>query len=152
MERTRVRSCPVVRLLLAVLLAGCGAAAAQAPPPASAPPSLAGTAWRLIKFQGGDDTILRPDDRAKYTLEFGANGTVGARIDCNRGSGTWTSPGPSQLTLGPLGLTRALCPPGSLHDRIVRDWSFVRSYVIQDGHLFLALIADAGIYEFEPLR
>ena len=26
-----------------------------------------------------------------------------------------------------------------------------RSYVMKDGHLFLALMADVGIYEFEPL-
>ena len=42
-----------------------------------------------------------------------------------------------------------MCPPESLHDRIVRDWEYVRSYVIQDGHLFLALMADGGIYEYE---
>jgi para-nitrobenzyl esterase len=42
-----------------------------------------------------------------------------------------------------------MCPPGSLHDRIVKDWSYVRSYVLQGGHLFLALMADGGIYEFE---
>jgi para-nitrobenzyl esterase len=118
--------------------------------PISALPSLAGTAWRLVKFQGGDETILRPADRAKYTLELGVDGAVSARIDCNRGHGTWTSPAPSQLTLGPLALTRAQCPPGSLHDRLVRDWSLVRSYMIQDGHLFLSLFADAGIYELEP--
>jgi len=44
-----------------------------------------------------------------------------------------------------------MCPPGSLQDRIVRDWDFVRSYVIKDGHLFLALMADGGIYELEPI-
>jgi hypothetical protein len=27
----------------------------------------------------------------------------------------------------------------------------VRSYTIKDAHLFLALMADGGIYEFEPL-
>ena len=26
----------------------------------------------------------------------------------------------------------------------------MRSYTIKDGHLFLSLMADAGIYEFEP--
>jgi hypothetical protein len=44
------------------------------------------------------------------------------------------------------------CPPGSLHDRIVKDWSFVRSYVVKDGRLFLALMADGGIYELESRR
>jgi len=32
-----------------------------------------------------------------------------------------------------------------------RDWSAVRSYVIKDGHLFLSLMADGGIYEFESV-
>jgi para-nitrobenzyl esterase len=44
-----------------------------------------------------------------------------------------------------------MCPPGSLHDRIVRHWDLVRSYVIKDGRLFLSLMADGGIYQFEPV-
>jgi para-nitrobenzyl esterase len=149
MKDMREKAARATQLALAVLvLAGCGAAT---PLPSAAPSSLGGTAWRLVRFQGGDGTILTPDDRAKYTFQFGADGTLTARIDCNRGRGTWTSSGPSQLTLGPLALTRAMCPPGSLDDRIVRDLDFVRSYVIQGGHLFLSLLADAGIYELEPL-
>src|SRR5262252_5611690 len=49
---------------------------------------LAGTSWQLVKFHGSDDTILAPDDRAKYTIAFGADGRLIARIDCNRGTGT----------------------------------------------------------------
>ena len=120
---------------------------AQAPPPGS---PLSGTSWQLVKFQGSDDTTLTPDDRSKYTLEFGADGRLSARIDCNRGRGSWKASGPS-LELGPLALTRAMCPPGSLHDRIVKQWSAIRSYVVKDGHLFLSLMADGGIYEFEPV-
>jgi len=40
---------------------------------------------------------------------------------------------------------------GSLHDRIVKQWGYIRSYVMKDGHLFLSLMADGGIYEFEPI-
>lgn len=111
---------------------------------------LNGTSWQLVKFQSSDDRTLVPDDKSKYTITFGRNGRVSARIDCNRGSGTWKSSGSNQLRFGPLMLTRAMCPPGSLHDRIVKDWSAVRSYVTRDGHLFLSLMADGGIYEFEP--
>ena len=50
-----------------------------------------------------------------------------------------------------MALTRAMCPPGSLHDRIARDWTNIRSYTVKDGRLFLSLMADGGIYEFEPL-
>jgi para-nitrobenzyl esterase len=45
-----------------------------------------------------------------------------------------------------------MCPPGSLHDQIVREWGYIRSYVLEDGHLFLALMADGGIYELEPTK
>lgn len=85
-----------------------------------------------MRFKGSDD------------------GSLTARIDCNRGRGTWKSAAPGQVELGPLALTRAMCPPGSLHDRIVRHLPIVRSYVVRDGRLFLSLMADGGIYEFEP--
>ena len=114
------------------------------------PPGLQGTSWQLVRFQGGDDTKLTPDDGSKYTIEFGAGGQLTARIDCNRGRGTWKSDGPNQLQFGPLALTRAQCPAGSMHDRIVKQWPYIRSYVIRDGRLFLSLMADGGIYEFEP--
>ena len=153
------RTRPPCPILLSLALAACS----ETPPadrpaadtPAAATPAatdtvgLVGPVWRLVEFRGGDDTRLTPDDPAKYTLEFRPDGSVNARIDCNRGHGTWKSSGPS-LELGPLALTRMACPPGSLHDRIVKHWSSIRSYVLKDGHLHLSLMADGGIYEFEP--
>lgn len=116
------------------------------------PSTLQGTTWQLVKFLGGDGKILKPDDRAKYTIEFADTGRVNVRIDCNRGRATWKAAGASgPIELGPLGLTRAKCPAGSMHDQIVRLWGYIRSYVIKDGHLFLSLMADAGSYEFEPM-
>jgi hypothetical protein len=38
-----------------------------------------------------------------------------------------------------------------LRARVVKQWGYIRSYVIKDGHLFLALMAGGGIYEFEPV-
>ena len=118
----------------------------------SLPPSLAGTSWRLVKFEGGDGKVLKPDDPSKYTIELATGGQLAARVDCNRGRGTWTSAGSSQISFSAMALTRAQCPPGSLHDQIVNQWGNIRSYVIRDGHLFLSLMADGGIYEFEPIR
>lgn len=100
-------------------------------------------------FQGGDGTLLKPDDPAKYTIQFNADLSISARIDCNRGRATWKSAGANQVELGPLALTRMMCPPGSLHDQIVKQWGFVRSYVIKDGRLVLSLMADGGTYTFE---
>ena len=137
---------PVVLMLGRV----SGRAAAPSPSVGAASDPLSGTSWQLVRFQGGDGIVLTPDDRSKYTIEFDATGGVAARIDCNRGRGTWTSSGANQLRLGPLALTRAQCPPGSLHDQIVRQWANIRSYVTKDGRLFLSLMADGGIYELEP--
>jgi META domain-containing protein len=69
------------------------------------------------------------------SLWFAPDGTASVRFDCNRGRGTWTSPGPNQLQFGPLALTRMACPPAAIYDRIVQQWPFVRSYVIERGHL-----------------
>lgn len=112
---------------------------------------LDGTTWQLVTFQGGDDRVLTPDAPSKYTIEFAAGGQVAARIDCNRGRGTWKATASGQLELGPLALTRAMCAERSLHDQIAKQWTNVRSFVIRDGHLFLSLMADGGIYEFAPI-
>jgi hypothetical protein len=32
---------------------------------------LGGTSWQLVRFQGSNDSILMPDDRAKYTIAWG---------------------------------------------------------------------------------
>lgn len=112
---------------------------------------LGNTSWQLVQFQSGDGTVLTPDDPAKYTIAFTAEGQVSLRIDCNRGRGSWTSSEPNQLVFGPIATTRALCPPNSLYDRVVQDLPLVRSYRLNEGHLFLSLMADGGIYEFEPI-
>ena len=138
-------------LLLAAALLSTACSVSTPAPPRSAAADLGGSSWQLVKFQSSDERILTPDDPAKYTISFGTDGSVSARIDCNRGRGAWKSSGPNQLQFGPLALTRAQCPPGSLHDRIVKDWEFVRSYTLKDGRLFLALMADGGIYEFAPI-
>ena len=145
----RVKLARIRYVLLAALLLSI--ACSMHTPAPSRVSDLAGTSWQLIKFQSSDDKMLTPDDPAKYTIAFDTDGSVSARIDCNRGRGSWKSSGPNQLQFGPLALTRAMCPPGSLHDRIVKHWEFVRSYTLKDGHLFLALMADGGIYEFAPI-
>lgn len=140
-------------LCLVVLLAWASSnVCAQATPPQVTAASLSGTSWQLVKFQSSDDKTLMPDDRTKYTVAFGSDGRVSVRIDCNHGHGTWKSAGPNQLQFAPLALTRAMCPPAPLNDRIPKDWEYVRSYTIKNGHLFLSLMADGGVYEFEPFN
>jgi heat shock protein HslJ len=132
------------------MLSAAASVSAQPARGNSAP--LAGTSWQLVAFRGGDGTTLTPDDGSKYTIAFDADGNVAARIDCNRAHGTWTSTGPARLELSQLAVTQAQClSPPLLHGQIVRHLGSIRSYAIRNGHLFLALMADAGVYEFQPM-
>ncbi len=112
--------------------------------------ALTGTSWRLVQIMGMDDSVAEPEDRSLYTLEFNADGQAAVRADCNRGMGSWTSESAGQLQFGPIATTRAMCPPGSISDKYLAQFEWVRSYVMKDGHLFLATMADGAIIEFEP--
>jgi len=143
----------LIRALLTLATIAIASATTSSRPVASAQKSnaLAGTSWKLVKFQTGDDATLVPDDGSKYTITFGSNGRVTSRVDCNRGSSTWKSPRANELQFGSWSMTRAKCPPGSLHDKIVTEGANVRSYYIKDGHLFLSGMSAGGYYELEPL-
>ena len=56
------------------------------------------------------------------------------------------------LTIGPLNSTLMGCAEDSQDAEFAQDLEAVVSYVIQDGNLYLALFADAGIMTFEPLE
>ena len=118
---------------------------------------LADTEWRLVEIQSMDDAvgIARPDDPSKYTMKLNSDGTVNMVLNCNRAFGNWTIKPSSESSsgnfeFGPLASTRALCPPPSLDERITADSEFVRNYLMKDGRLYLTLMADGGIYVWEP--
>lgn len=135
-------------------------AVAPAPPEAEAPADatqaapatgLAGTSWRLVQIMSMDDSTYTPSDASLYTLEFGNDGSMRVKADCNSGTGAWTSESAGQLQFGVIAATQAECGPDSLHDRYMSQFQWVRSYVLRDGHLFLATMADGSIIEFEPV-
>jgi para-nitrobenzyl esterase len=142
--------------IAAALLAACTSTTPAKPPPsagsttATAPTSLEGTSWRLVQINMSDGVTRAAIDRSRYTIGFGKSDVLNVRFDCNRGRGSWKSSGGSHLEFGPLALTRMMCPVGSLHDELVRQWPYVRSYLIKDDRLFLSLMADGGTLEFEP--
>ncbi len=117
---------------------------------------LVGTSWRLVEIQSMDDGqgIARPTDRDRYTVEFNPNGTAFLRLDCNRGSASWkaerTGDSQGSLGFGSIASTRAMCPPGSLSEKLGQQLGFVRSWVMRDGQLNMSLMADGGILVWEP--
>ena len=165
---TSMKQLIAFQLILApVVLAGCsgdatrGTAAPPIPvrpavttpadePDAAVPDSgLGGTSWKLLKIMSMDDTTYTPDDPALYTLEFGRDGSMNLRADCNRGGGSWVSESAGHLQFVGIAATQAECAPDSIHVTYLRQFQWVRSYVIEGGHLFLATMADGSIIEFE---
>lgn len=159
-------------ILLSGLVVGCGrtneppanltAAPASSPAAQSrtaAPPSaLTATEWRLVEMQSMDDAqgTTKPADPSIYTMRLDADGSVAMRLNCNRATGSWSaSPGPDGTSgtfeFGPLAGTRARCPPPSLDEKITAQAPYVRSYLLKDGRLSLSLMADGGIWIWEPV-
>jgi len=162
---------PAVRATVTVLLsgavaAGCGAPAGKAAAPAQARQSaptannpLSGTAWRLIEIQSMDDSVgtTRVDDPSRYTMHLNADGSVALRLNCNSATGNWTAEAgadrPSgKFEFGPLAATMALCPPPSVDEQITKQAPYFRSYLLKNGRLYLSLMADGGIFAWEPLE
>jgi len=149
------------KLLLAVvgtLLAGIASAAGTAKAAGTGGvDALANTRWRLVEFQSMDDATgtVRPQDPSLYTMQLDAGGTVAMRLNCNRATGTWSAePGrdgaSGRFEFGPLAATRAHCPPPSMDERVAAQMRFVRGYLMKGGRLYLSLMADGGIYAWEP--
>lgn len=142
---------PLMNLPLTLILTACATSGTISADDTAAANPLEGTGWQLVQIQSMDDQVFTPDLQEKYTLQFEAD-RVALRADCNRGTGEYTFTPPSGLEFGQLATTRALCPPDSLDQRYLSDLSFVRSFVLEDGNLFLATMADGAILEFAPLQ
>ena len=149
-------------------LAGCASTAEK---PAEAPEAqslvlstaaaqsggLTDTEWRLVEIQSMDDAqgTKRPQDPSQYTMRLGPDGTATLTLNCNKATGTWTSEPAGDGTsgtfsLGPLAATLAACPPPNYDEQISAQAQYVRSYLLRDGRLYLSLMADGGIWVWEP--
>lgn len=109
--------------------------------------TLEGVVWQWAQFEGGDGSVVAPESPAHYTLTFLPDAKLAVQADCNRARGSWSTLD-SQLDLSFGGMTRAMCPEGSLSNDFVEDLGYVRSHVFRDGKLYLSLMADAGIMTF----
>lgn len=72
------------------------------------PSDLQGGAWRLESMETEGGRFV-PDDPGLFTVEFGADGALGVRADCNQCGGSYTLNGDT-LTVSPLTCTLVACP------------------------------------------
>ena len=131
-----------VVLALALLPAAC-----MQPQPAA---RLDGTAWQLVELRSPDASIgiVRPNDAAKYELDFGTDGSLAMKLDCNSGNAHWSAQpqaiGYGSITISPAAMTRAMCQAGSLDVRIANEIGDARTYSIEGNRLTLILAGNGG--------
>lgn len=114
---------------------------------ATAEPSPVGVVWQLQEIRDPGGEVIVPDDPAKYTLELRDDGRAAMRVDCNHAAGGYTLDG-SAIGFGPLAMTQAACPPGSLDTRYASALGQAVSWSLHDGRLHLEIAAGGGVLVF----
>jgi heat shock protein HslJ len=147
----------------ALALAACAATpsggplmpgAINAPPPplaAAGDALIAGTAWSWKETLMRDGERVKPDVPERYTVEFQPGGAVAVRADCNRGAGSYALNG-GALSFGPLAVTRAMCPPGSMDAEFLKALGAVSGQHFNGDELVLTLKLDSGSMFFTTTR
>lgn len=130
------------------ILLGLMSLAACSTPSSQAPASLADSSWTLVAYRPAAGAEIRPARSDQYQLQFQADGRLLAQIDCNRGSGSWQSTDPQGgLRLGPLALTRMMCPPGPLTSQLPAAMETIQSYRLVDGQLQLQAAGGSYLWQ-----
>lgn len=128
------------RLLLSgTLLALLAAACMPATEPGNVDPqALADGDWQLLNIQYADGEVSEPAF-GEYSLEFDFDEErLFVVADCNRGSATFEANADGSLVIGPIGLTRMACPPGSISNEFVAELGLASTYAFEGGFLVLS--------------
>ena len=135
---------------IAIFVIGLGTSVApvgaQATPAVSSSP-LPPVVWQLLTIEISGSPTVVADDPSRYTVQFLEVGSILSWADCNQGCGAYQASG-SQITIGPVAMTRVACPPGSLFDRFTRAIEPASSFTFIEGHLFLSPPGDFGTLVF----
>ena len=149
---TRYRAARPLGLMAALLLAAC--APLPTTPTIATTVELPGTSWRLLEFRpAGGATKVLPTAPDQYVLNFGADGRLTAKVDCNRGNGGFSvvpaQAGAKRIKIGPVATTRMMCPPSALSPYLPRGLEGEHGYRIEGGQLHLDAVDNAGVYVWE---
>jgi heat shock protein HslJ len=70
--------------------------------------------WQLQSFALDDGSTLQVSTPENYTIQFGADGSLSVRADCNQCNGSYEITFGTNLRVGLLACTLAHCGPDSL--------------------------------------
>jgi heat shock protein HslJ len=140
----------VVPLALAslILLAPSLVAGSATPVPVASgiPPVV----WQLVGFTEPDRAPTTIDDPSRYLLQFLPEGLLLAQFDCTQGYGGYTA-AEGALTLRPMAVTTARCPPDAYATTLWRLLGQCTSYRFDPEVGDLLLRGDAGVVRLQPV-
>ena len=121
-------------LLTLGAMAGCDSSGGMAP---ETRPLQSDVEWQLVSIQPTAQPAVIVPDPTRYTVRFGSDGSVSARVDCNRCAGRYRVDG-ATLTINPvLACTRAACALPSLESQFTAALTSVSSYIQRENELEL---------------
>jgi heat shock protein HslJ len=102
--RTTIRG--ILLAASAIGLASCGH-------DATGPSTIPSGTWKLGTLQRVDWSVVTIEDPSRFTAEFGSDGQLAVRADCNRCGASYQSAG-GTLSVGLMACTLAYCPSAPL--------------------------------------
>jgi heat shock protein HslJ len=100
--------------------------------------------WQLQSI--GSTAIPNPEN---YTLQFSPDGSVQVRADCNSCFGDYEANG-NEMTIGPLGCTRAFCGQGSFSAEYVAALSGTSAFVRRGDSLDITSSSGTMNFRIAP--
>lgn len=138
---------------LIVALGGCGLSDPVALPEAPslgaahAKAALPSGIWRLVSLRESGQAEVLITEPGQFTAEFGADGRVHLRADCNRCAAGYTA-GDRSLLVGLMACTRAYCASAPLDTAYTSLMGSARTWSVS-GHARLELSSEAGVLRFD---
>ena len=122
------------------------------PKSAAAPfAGLVNTQWQFKEIAYAEGKSLTPQPGEKLTLEFDANGKVTGAAGVNRFTGSYKAGADGSLAFGPLAMTRAANPLGSVADAYAKELAQAIRFLYDGETLILQLPGDTGLMKFRRM-
>ena len=135
----RARAAPLA-LSAALLFSAC------AEDTLTGPSVLTGTLWKLVAVATAADGTTTAVDSERYTVEFGEEGRLLARADCNVCAASYQGRSRS-LSVGTFACTRAFCGAESRGDDYVDVLEEARLYEVTGDTL--TIVSRNGILYYQ---
>lgn len=146
---------------LVVLLVTLGLGACAAPDRGWMGSPLKDTSWQLVTIEANNNDFGREyvANKANVVMNLKANGDAEFVLGCETGATDWMASwervdvqGSIQFDQMQINATPTPCEPNLVVQRFLRDFDFMRSYVLIQNHLYLNTEANETTYGWRKIE